>query len=427
MRRGSDPMTVTLDTLIVGAQVATLGVADDYGLLNEGVVGISNGLIAYVGPPSTQFTATETIDAAGRLLTPALVDCHTHLVFAGQRIADFERRLRGATYAEIAESGGGIRSTVAATRAASEDDLYSLAVPRVRWLMASGVATVEIKSGYGLDVDTELRMLRVARRLGENLPVTIRTSLLAAHTIPVEYLHDPDAYVDLICSEVIPAAAAEGLADSVDAFAEHIAFTPEQVRRVFDAARAAGLPVRLHADQLSDLGGAALAAEYGALSADHLDHAAAEGLAQLAAAGTIGVLIPGAATFLDEDRRPPLEALRTAGVRVAVASDLNPGSAPLASMQLAMALACTRFGLTPAEALHGATRNAAAALGLDDRGEIAVGTRADLALWNVDFAPALAYWFGAPLLAALLIAGRRVEPMEDSTMTIVRTEGGHFE
>jgi imidazolonepropionase len=417
-------MTIALDTLIVGAQVATLGVVGDYGLLNEGVVGIAGGEIVYVGPPSTQFTATETVDAAGRLLTPALVDCHTHLVFAGQRIADFERRLQGATYTEIAEGGGGIKSTVAATRAASEDELYSLAVPRVRWLMASGVATIEIKSGYGLDLETELRMLRVARRLGEDLPVTVRTSLLAAHTIPEEYLDDPDAYVDVICNEVIPAAAAAGLADAVDAFAEHIAFTPDQVRRVFDAARAASLPVRLHADQLSNLGGAALAAEYGALSADHLEHASAEGLHDLAASGTVGVLIPGAATFLDEDHRPPVGAMRAAGIRIAVASDLNPGSAPLGSMQLAMALACTRFGLTPAEALHGATRSAAAALGLDDRGEIAIGMRADLALWNVDFAPALAYWFGAPLLSALWVGGRMVDPLGDSRMTATPTEGG---
>ncbi len=401
-------MSLTLDKLIVGAEVATLGVAGDYGLLNNGVVGIADGQIAYVGPPSGQLAAAETIDAAGRLLTPALVDCHTHLVFAGHRIADFERRLQGAGYGEIAKSGGGIKSTVAATRAAAEEDLFALAASRVRWLMASGVATVEIKSGYGLDVETELRMLRVARRLGAELPVTVRTSLLAAHTIPTEYRDDPDGYVDVICNEVIPAAAATGLADAVDAFAENIAFSPQQVRRVFDAAGAVDLPVRLHADQLSDLGGAALAAEYGALSADHLEHAAADGLRRMAAAGTVAVLIPGAATFLDEEHRPPVAAMRDAGLRVAVASDLNPGSAPLGSMQLAMALACTRFGLTPAEALHGATRNAAAALGLADRGEIAIGMRADLALWDVDRAPALAYWFGAPLLSALWIAGSPV-------------------
>lgn len=402
-------MTVRVDKLIVGAQVVTLGVAGDYGLLNEGVVGIADGRIAYVGPPSDQIDAGEIVDGAGKLLTPALVDCHTHLVFGGQRIVDFEKRLQGSTYAEIAQSGGGIKSTVAATRQTSEDELYELAIPRVRWLMASGVATVEIKSGYGLDLDTELRMLRVARRLAADLPVTVVTSLLAAHAVPEEYTSDPDAYVDLICDEVIPAVAAEDLADSVDAFCETIAFSPVQVRRVFDAAAAAGLPVRLHADQLSDLGGAALAAEYGSLSADHLEHASTEGLARLAEAGTVAVLIPGASTFLDEARRPPIAAMRETGVRMAVATDLNPGSAPLGSMQLAMALACTRFGLTPAEALHGASRHAATALGLADRGQIARGMRADLALWDVADAAALAYWFGAPLLAQLWIAGELVD------------------
>ncbi|MCP3976339.1 MAG: imidazolonepropionase [bacterium] len=402
-------MTAKVDTLIVGAQVATVGVADDYGLLNEGVVGITDGNIAYVGPSSDQLEAEVTIDAAGKLLTPALVDCHTHLVFGGRRIVDFEKRLQGSTYAEIAQSGGGIRSTVAATRQTSEDELYELAVPRVQWLMASGVATVEIKSGYGLDLDTELRMLRVARRLGADLPVTVVTSLLAAHAVPDEYSTDVDAYVDLICSELIPAAVAENLADSVDAFCETIAFSPAQVRRVFDAAAAAGLPVRLHADQLSDLGGAALAAEYGSLSADHLEHASTQGLAHLAAAGTVAVLIPGASTFLDETKRPPIAAMREVAVPMAVATDLNPGSAPLGSMQLAMALACTRFGLTPAEALHGASRHAATALGMSDRGEIARGMRADLALWDVADPAALAYWFGASLLSQLWIGGEIID------------------
>lgn len=280
-----------------------------------------------------------------------------------------------------------------------------MAADRVGWLMASGVATVEIKSGYGLDLDTELRMLRVARRLGEELPVTVSTSLLAAHAIPAEFAADADGYVDLVCNEIIPAAADAGLADAVDAFCESIAFSAGQVRRIFAAAAAAELPVRLHADQLSDLDGAALAAEHMALSADHLEHAALPGLASLAAAGTIGVLIPGAATFLDESRRPPIAAMRQAGVRMAVATDLNPGSAPLGSLQLAMTLAATRFGLTPDEALTGATVNAAAALGLSDRGRIAVGMRADLALWNVDAPAALAYWFGVPLLAQLWIGG----------------------
>ena len=402
-------MSVRFDLLIVGAQVVTLGIDEDYGLLSDAVVGVESGRIAYLGPPSDQLEATRTIDAAGRVLTPALVDCHTHLVFAGDRIADFERRLRGDTYAEIAADGGGIKRTVAATRAASFDDLYELAEPRVRWLMNSGVATLEIKSGYGLDLDSELTMLRVARALDEALPLTVTTSLLAAHTVPAEYLGDPDAYVDRICSEIIPAAAAEGLADSVDAFCEGIAFSPDQVRRVFAAADAAALPVRLHADQLSDLGGAALAAEHEALSADHLEHADPAGLEAMAAAGTVAVLIPGASAFLDESVRPPVAAMRRAGVRMAVASDLNPGTAPLGSVQLAMALAATRFGLTPAEALHGATRHAAAALGFADRGEIAVGMRADLALWDVESPPALAYWLGVPLLHTLLIAGESVD------------------
>ena len=402
-------MSVHFDLLIVGAQVVTLGIDEDYGLLSDAVVGIESGRIAYLGPASDQLEATRTIDAAGRLLTPALVDCHTHIVFAGDRIADFERRLRGDTYAEIAADGGGIKRTVAATRAASFDELYELAEQRARWLLSSGVATLEIKSGYGLDLESELTMLRVARALDEALPLTVTTSLLAAHTVPAEYLGDPDAYVDRICSEIIPAAAAEGLADSVDAFCEGIAFSPDQVRRVFAAADAAALPVRLHADQLSDLGGATLAAEHGALSADHLEHADPAGLDAMAAAGTVAVLIPGASAFLDESIRPPIAAMRRAGVRMAVASDLNPGTAPLGSMQLAMALAATRFGLTPAEALHGATRHAAAALGLADRGEIAVGMRADLALWDVESAPALAYWLGVPLLHRLLIAGELVD------------------
>ncbi len=402
-------MSVHVDVLITGARIATLGVSDDYGLLNNAVIGISQGRIAYLGPRSTQVTSSVLVDAAGRLLTPALVDCHTHLVFAGERLADFEKRLRGATYAEIAAAGGGIRRTMAATRNASEDELFDLAAPRVSWLMASGVATVEIKSGYGLSVESELRMLGVARRLGEALPVTVTTSLLGAHAVPPEFTEDVDRYVDLICDEMIPGAAAAGLADAVDAFCESIAFSPQQVERIFTAAAQVGLPVRLHADQLSDLGGAELAAAHGALSADHLEHSSEAGFDALAATGTVAVLIPGASAFLDEARRPAVAAMRQAGVRMAVASDLNPGSAPLGSMQLAMALAATRFGLTPAETLHGATRHAAAALGLTDRGEIRLGQRADLALWDVAEPAALSYWFGAPLLAQLWIEGRLME------------------
>lgn len=398
-----------LDTLIIGARVATLGVGNDYGLLDDAVVGIVDGKIAYMGPRSTQLYADELVDAEGRLLTPALVDCHTHLVFAGERLADFEKRLRGESYAEIAATGGGIQRTMVATRRAGEEELFELAMPRLAWLMGSGVATVEIKSGYGLSVEAELRMLRVARRLAAAAPMTVSTSLLGAHAVPPEYAEDADGYVDLVCEEMIPQAAAEGLADAVDAFCESIAFSPAQVEKVFAAAARAGLPVRLHADQLSDRGGAELAATHRALSADHLEHATPAGLSAMAAAGTVAVLIPGAATFLDESQRPPIAAMRQAGVRMAVATDLNPGSAPLGSMQLAMALAATRFGLTPAETLHGATRHAAAALGLDDRGEIRLGQRADLAIWDVEDPAALSYWFGAPLLYQLWIAGALVK------------------
>lgn len=402
-------MSIAVDTLIRGANVATMGTALDYGLLNDGVVAIADGRIAYIGPPSSELDARTEIDASGQLLTPALVDCHTHLVFAGERIADFEKRLQGFTYEAIAAAGGGIRRTVAATRNASEEELFELAQLRVRWLMRSGVATVEIKSGYGLSPETELRMLRVARRIGDELPVTIVTSLLAAHAVPKEFADDPDGYVDVICEEMIPAVAAEELADSVDAFCEAIAFTPAQVARIFEAASHHGLPVRLHADQLSDGGGATLAASFGAMSADHLEHAGPEGIAAMAEAGTVAVLIPGAGTFLDEPRRPPVAALREAGVPMAVATDLNPGSAPLGSMQLAMALAATRFGLTPAEALHGATRHAARALGLTDRGEIRVGLRADLALWDTPDPASLSYWMGAPLLRGLWIGGTSID------------------
>ena len=373
-------------------------------------VGIAGGRIVHLGG---RVEATTVVDLAGRLITPALVDCHTHLVFGGTRIGEFARRLEGATYAEIAAGGGGIVSTVAATRAAGDVELFETGARRLRWLMASGAATIEIKSGYGLDPDTELRMLRVARRLGAELPPTVHTSLLAAHAVPAEHRSDPDRYVDQVCSEIIPAAAGEGLADSVDVFCEEIAFTAAQSRRVLDAARQAGLAVRVHADQLSDGGGAALAAEMGALSADHLEHASPEGIEAMAEAGTVAVLLPGASTFLDEPVRPDVAAMRAAGVRMAVASDLNPGTAPLGSTQLAMALACTRFGLTPTEALAGATLHAATALGLDDRGTIEVGKRADLALWDVEDPAALSYWFGAPLLAGLWIDGREVDRTGD--------------
>ena len=390
-------MSLTVDTVIVDGIVATLKPGSEpYGQLSDAVIGITDGRISYVGP-EVGVEARKRWSVGGRLVTPALIDCHTHLVFGGERITEFERRLGGATYEEIASAGGGILSTVAATRAASDDELFDSGARHIRWLLQSGVATVEIKSGYGLDAHHELRMLRVARRLGEALPVRVVTSLLAAHAIPPEHRADPNRYISVICEDMIPAAAEERLANAVDAFSERIAFTPAQVRRVFDAARDAHLAVRLHADQLSDLGGAALAAEYGALSADHLEHASDAGLKALATAGTVAVLIPGASAFLNEKARPPIAKMREAGVRIAVSTDLNPGTAPFGSLQETMALASARFRLTPEETLAGTTRHAAAALGLGDTGVIEPDMRADLAVWDVKSPAALSYWTGAPL------------------------------
>ncbi len=390
-------MSLTVDTVIVDGIVATLKPGSEpYGQLSDAVIGITDGRISYVGP-EVGVEARKRWSVGGRLVTPALIDCHTHLVFGGERITEFERRLGGATYEEIASAGGGILSTVAATRAASDDELFDSGARHIRWLLQSGVATVEIKSGYGLDAHHELRMLRVARRLGEALPVRVVTSLLAAHAIPPEHRADPNRYISVICEDMIPAAAEERLADAVDAFSERIAFTPAQVRRVFDAARDAHLAVRLHADQLSDLGGAALAAEYDALSADHLEHASDAGLKALATAGTVAVLIPGASAFLNEEARPPIARMREAGVRIAVSTDLNPGTAPFGSLQETMALASARFRLTPEETLAGTTRHAAAALGLGDTGVIEPDMRADLAVWDVKSPAALSYWTGAPL------------------------------
>ncbi|MDH3498526.1 MAG: imidazolonepropionase [Acidimicrobiia bacterium] len=397
-----------VETIIAGGPIATMDPdRSDYGLFADAAVGVSGNRIVYVGP-SAGVNAGTTVQLGGRLLTPALVDCHTHLVFGGQRIAEFERRLEGATYEDLAAAGGGILSTVASTRAADDDELFQAAAGRIRDLITSGVATVEIKSGYGLTAEHELRMLRVARRLGEMLPVRVVTSLLAAHAIPPEHTHDPDRYISEVIDEIIPAAADEGLADSVDAFLEHIAFDERHIRRVFDAASAAGLPVRLHADQLSNGGGAALAAEYGALSADHLEHVSEAGVSALAAAGTVAVLIPGASAFLNEARHPPVAAMRDAGVRMAVSTDLNPGTSPVSSVPAAMWLASARFRLTPEESLAGVTRHAAAALGLDDAGVIEVGRRADLAIWNIDDPAALSYWLGRPLCSEVWSGGRRV-------------------
>lgn len=329
--------------------------------------------------------------ARGAVMTPGLVDCHTHLVFGGSRADEFERRLEGASYEEIAQTGGGILSTVRATREASENVLLEIAVPRLKALIDDGVTTLEIKSGYGLTVADELKMLRVARRLGETFPVRVVTTLLGAHALPPEFEGDSDGYIDLVCNEMIPAAAAEDLADAVDVFCETIAFSVDQCERVFQAARAHGLPIKAHAEQFSNLGGSALAARYGALSADHIEYLDDAGVAALRDAGSTAVLLPGAFHTLRETQRPPIAALREAGVPMAVATDANPGSSPLFFPTLMLNLACTLFRLTPREALAGMTAHGARALGLQDLGRLREGAPADLCLWDIEHPAALAY------------------------------------
>lgn len=373
-----------MDRIFSNARIATM--AGGYGLI-EGGIALDGDRIFEVGP---HVTGGE--DLGGRLVTPGLIDCHTHLVFGGDRAAEFEMRLKGASYEEVARAGGGIFSTVKATRTASEDQLVASALPRLDALISEGVTTVEIKSGYGLDRETELRMLRTGRRLGQMRPVTVRTSFLGAHAVPQG--HDADSYIDKICLPALDAAHAQGLADAVDGFCEGIAFTPDQIARVFERARAHGLPVKLHAEQLSNLGGAALAASFRALSADHLEYLDARGVAAMAQAGVVAVLLPGAFYTLRETQLPPVQALRDAGVPIAIATDCNPGSSPLTSILLAMNMACTLFRMTPEEALVGVTHHAALALGLTDRGRIAPGQRADLAIWDVTEPAELAYHIG---------------------------------
>ena len=344
------------------------------------------------------------VDLGGALLTPGLVDCHTHLVYGGHRAAEFELRLEGASYEAIARSGGGIRSTVSATRSATDEDLFERACSRARTLMSQGVTTVEIKSGYGLSEHHEARSLRCARQVGQALGLTVRTTCLAAHAIPPEFEGRPDDYIDAVCAS-LPKWHAEGLIDAVDAFCERIAFSPDQVRRVFECARGLGLPVKLHAEQLSDQGGAALAAEFGALSCDHLEWVSEAGIAAMAEAGSVAVLLPAAFYFLRETQVPPVEALRRAGVPIALATDHNPGSAPLLSPSLVLNLACTLFRLTPEEALRGMTVHAARALGLSDRGVLAAGMRADFAVWDLDHPAELAYWIGHQACRKTILGG----------------------
>ena len=382
-----------------------------YGAIPNGLVAVRDGRIVWVGPesdaPAGLVADPQTVfDLEGGWVTPGLIDAHTHLVFAGDRAVEFERRLGGATYEEIARAGGGILSTVAATRAADEESLSMVSTPRLKALMDHGVTTVEVKSGYGLDVETELRMLRVARGFAELHDVTVSTTLLGAHALAPEYQDDRAGYIDVVCAEMIPEAARQGLADAVDAFCEGIGFTSAECERVLGAAEDCGLARRLHADQLSDLDGAALAARHGARSADHLEYTSEDGVRAMAEAGTAAVLLPGAFYFLRETQAPPIDAFRRHGVPMVVASDLNPGSSPLGSPLLAMNLACVLFGLTPEEALAGMTRLAAPVLGFEDRGVVAVGTRADLACWSIEHPAELCYWIGANPLSGVVRGGR---------------------
>ncbi len=398
------------DRLLLNATLATFAGDAPYGLIEHGAIALHRGRIAWLGrmdalPAAPDALAAAVVSLDGALLTPGLIDCHTHLVFGGDRAQEFDLRLNGASYADIAHAGGGIVSTVQATRDASEDQLYAQSLPRAQALRRDGVTTLEIKSGYGLSLDSERRMLRVARRLGRELGISVRTSFLGLHALPPEFRDRRDDYVALVCDEMLPALAAEGLVDAVDAFCEGIGFSPAETRRLFERARALGLPVKLHAEQLSDLDGAALVAEYGGLSADHLEHLSESGVRAMAAAGTVAVLLPGAFYALRETQLPPIERLREHRVPMAVASDCNPGTSPLLSLRLAAGMACTLFRLTPEEALCGVTVHAARALGLADRGTLALGQRADLVAWNVRAPAELCYWIGGELVREVWLGG----------------------
>jgi len=383
--------------LLINATLATMTGSPAYGLVEQGAIVTKDGRIVWVGATTdlpAGLEGHETLDLEGRLVTPALIDCHTHVVHGGNRAREFEMRLEGASYEEVARAGGGIVSTVAATRTASLEQLIISASPRIDAMIAEGVTTIEIKSGYGLDIENELKMLRAARALATLRPVRIRTSYLGAHAVPPEYKGRADAYIDEVCIPGLEAAHAEGLVDAVDGFCEGIAFSPEQIARVFARAKSLGIPVKLHAEQLSNLGGARLAADYGALSADHLEYANDADAQAMAKAGSVAVILPGAFYTLRETVAPPIEAFRTHGVAMALATDCNPGSSPMTSLLLSMNMACTLFRMTPEEALAGVTCNAARALGLDDSGQIKPDLRADLAVWDVEHPSELAYRIG---------------------------------
>jgi imidazolonepropionase len=398
------------DRLLLNATLATFAGDAPYGLIERGAIALHHGRIAWVGrqdelpdAPAALAATVESLD--GALVTPGLIDCHTHLVFGGDRAHEFERRLNGASYEEIARAGGGIVSSVNATRAASEEQLFAQSLPRAQALLADGVTTLEIKSGYGLDLDSERRMLRVARHLGRELGIGVRTSFLGLHALPPEYAERRDDYVALVCDEMLPALAADGLVDAVEAFCEGIGFSREETRRLFEHARQLGLPVKLHAEQLSDLNGAALVAEFGGLSADHLEHLSESGIEAMAAAGTVAVLLPGAFYALRETTLPPVARLRERGVAMAIATDCNPGTSPLLSLRMAAGMACTLFRLTPEEALRGVTVHAAGALGLADRGALAPGQRADLVVWSARHPAELCYWIAGSLARKVYVAG----------------------
>ncbi|WP_324509255.1 imidazolonepropionase [Brevundimonas sp.] len=400
------------DTLLIDGHAATMVASErPYGAILNAALAMEAGRIVWIGAqadlPGAPGDLAQTVESLdGRWITPGLIDCHTHLVFGSNRAVEWEMRLNGATYEEIARAGGGILSSVKATRGATQAELVASAQHRLNALAAAGATTVEIKSGYGLDLDSELKMLRAA---GDLTGARIVRTLLAAHALPPEFKDNRAGYIDLICEQIIPAAARAGLADAVDAFCESIGFSPDEVTRVFQAARAHGLPVKLHAEQLTNQHGAALTARYHGLSADHLEHLDDEGIAAMAEAGTVAVLLPGAFYFLKDTKLPPIQALRDAGVPVAVATDCNPGTSPLTSLPLAMNMACTLFGLTPEEALAGCTRHGAAALGLADQiGTLEVGKAADLAVWNIDEPAELAYWLGAAPLSQRWLSGRNL-------------------
>lgn len=390
--------------LLTNATLATM--TNGTSLMDGAAILIEGDRIAWVGPMADAPARVDNRDLGGRLVTPGLIDCHTHLVHGGNRAREFEMRLNGASYEEVARAGGGIISTVRATREASEADLLASSLLRLDRMLAEGVTTVEVKSGYGLTMADELKMLRVARALAKARPVTVHVSFLAAHAVPPEFTGRADAYIDEVCLPALRAAHAEGLVDSVDGFCEGIAFSPAQIERVFVEARRLGLPVRLHAEQLSNLGGAALAARHGALSADHLEYLDAAGAQAMAQADTVAVILPGAFYTLRETQLPPIGLLRQHGVRMAVATDCNPGTAPMTSLTLAMNMACTLFRMTPDEVLAGVTTHAATGLGLSDRGRIAPGQRADLAIWEARHPAELSYRIGATPLYARIYGGR---------------------